>query len=69
MHVMTDLAAYYDRQLLNIESMIVELVGVDRAFMKLVAKILLSIEHHICIGYRVSRESYGNAKENYAETG
>ena len=49
--------------------MIIESVGMDRTFMKLVAKILPSMEYHICTGYRVSRESYSSAKKDYTGIG
>ena len=67
--MVTDLAAYYDRQLSNIKSIIVESVGVDRVFIKLVARTLPSVKYYIYTGYGVSRESYGRAVEKYAGTG
>ena len=39
-HVVTDLVACYDRQLANIESIVVESVGVDRNISKLISKVL-----------------------------
>ena len=39
-----------------------ELVGIKRARMKLIAKILPILKYQICTGFGISTESYGNKK-------
>jgi len=46
-----------------------ESVGVNQNVCRLFAKVLLSFTHHICSGYRISKDSYGSKKEHYAGAG
>ena len=39
-HVVTDLEAYYDRQLTNIKSIMLESIGVDRKAVKLFVQVI-----------------------------
>ena len=68
-HVITDLAAYYDRQLSHIKSMIMESVGINQQFVILMARLLQVLQYFTCAGYGISTESYGNETEIYAGTG
>ena len=56
---MIDLKLCYDRQLAQIESIVQELIGVKRLLIKLFAKLILVIEHHIYTSFGVSKEFYG----------
>ena len=58
MHVVTDLAAYYDRQLAEIEGIVLELTGVNSHAARLFAKVLLIMPYHICSGYGISNKTY-----------
>ena len=42
--------------------MVKEWVGIKRAGMKLIAKILLILKYQICTEFRISIESYSNKK-------
>ena len=55
---MTDLQVCYDRQLVEIGLIIQESVEVQRLLIKLIAKILPIIEHHICTSFGASKEYY-----------
>jgi len=55
---MTDLKAYYDRQLPKIGSIVKELIGIERKLIQLIAKVLPIIEHHICTSFGASSEFY-----------
>jgi hypothetical protein len=67
--VITNLAAYYDRQLTNVESVVVKSIGVERKMAKLIAKIIPAFKHHVCIGYGISKASYGSNEDHYGRTG
>jgi len=67
--VITNLAAYYDRQLTNVESVVVKSIGVERKMAKLIAKIIPAFKHHVCIGYGISKASYGSNEDHYGSTG
>ena len=54
MHMVTDLATYYNRQLAEIEGIVLELTGIDRHATRLFSKLLLIISHYICSGYGIS---------------
>ena len=63
MQVVTDLSAYYDRQLANIESLVLESVGVNRLVIRIVAKVLSRFSYHICTGFGISKDYYGSKTE------
>ena len=44
----TDLEAYYDRQLPNIGRIVKESIGIDRKAIKLITKVLLRMKHYVC---------------------
>ena len=48
MHNISDLEAFYDRQLPNIGCMVEESVGFEREPANLFAKLLPVMNHHIC---------------------
>ena len=54
MHNMTDLEAYYDRQLAPVGSIVEELVRVERQIIQLIAKVIPHFEYNICTSYRIS---------------
>ena len=60
---MTDLQACYDRQLVQIELIVWELVGVERKQIKLLTKILLIIEYYMCESFKVSKKYYREHRE------
>jgi len=68
-YVVTDLAACYDRQLSNYESLVLEYVGVDRNIALLIAKVLPIFNHHVCTGFGISKGSYGSETEILGGTG
>ena len=58
-HAITDLESCYDRQLRNIASLVEESVVIDRNRAKLIAKVLLVIQHHIYTRFGILKEYYG----------
>ena len=60
MYNISDLEAYYNRQLPNIGCLVEESVGVEKEPAMLFAKILPVMEHHICTSYRISKDLYGS---------
>jgi len=54
-HAIIDLESYCNRQLGNIASMVEELVGIDRNGVKLIAKVLLVLNYHVCTGFEISK--------------
>ena len=50
-------------------SIIEELVGVDRKYIKLIAKVLPIRNHYIYTSYGISKQSYGGKEEEIARTG
>ena len=64
-----DLEAYYDRQLLNIEEIVEEAVGIDRKAIKLIIKVLPRIEHYVHTKFGISSMSYSSELEYYVGTG
>ena len=68
-HTSTDLSAYYDRQLVNITSMVLEIVGVNRKAVKTFTKVLPSFTHYVYTGFSISEEIYSNINDPYRGTG
>ena len=60
---MMDLKSCYDWQLAEIGLIVQESIGVQRSPIKLFSKLLLIMEHYICISYRVSKEFYRGFNE------
>ena len=54
MHVVTDLSSFYDRQLANIERIVLESTGVDRHAVKLFTKVIPIMNYYISSGYGIS---------------
>ena len=69
MHNISDLEAWCDHQLPNIECMVEESAGVEREPEKLFAKILPVMNHHKCTSYGISKESYGSGSHELGGTG
>ena len=67
--MITDLEACHDRELSQIAGMVEELVGIKRAGIKLIVKILLILKHKICTGFGISIESYHSNKYLLGGTG
>jgi len=68
-HVVTDLSACYDRQLVNVSSILLESTGINRQVTRLFAKILPSFNHHICSGFSISKQSYRSPSNHYSSIG
>ena len=60
--MITNLKVCYDQQLYNIGSIVKESVRIDRNGIKLIAKVLLRMKYHICIGFGISSVLYGNER-------
>ena len=67
-HLLSDLEACYDRQIPSIGGMVEEAVGVDRRAIMLITKIIETMRHHISIGFRISKASYGGPHEKLVGT-
>ena len=61
-YVITDLQSCYDKQLVNVGSIVEESVGRNRQVMKLFIKIMPKFKRYISTGYRISANYY--RKEN-----
>ena len=59
--------AYYDRQLANIESIVLKSIGVDYQATKLFAKVLPAL-HFIWTGFEISTNSYRSRLDEYGGT-
>lgn len=62
--VVTDLSACYDRQLANVESMVLKSVGINRLTLRVFAKVLLRLMHHICTSFGISEKYIEVKMEN-----
>ena len=62
---MIDLEAYFDRQLANIESILEELIRIEKLVITLLTKILLILKRYICTSYSISKNYYSR-REDYA---
>lgn len=60
MYVIIDLEACYDRQLASIGSILEESAEINRSVVRLVTSILPIFKYHICTGFGISKNSYGN---------
>ena len=65
----TDLKSCYDRQLANVGSIVEELVGRNRAAMKLCTKIMPKLKRHISTGYEISEHYHGGEEDQLAGAG
>ena len=68
-HNMTDLKSCYNRQLSQMESIIEESIGIKRKPIKLIAKLLPVMKHHICTAYGASEKYYSGKQDKVAGTG
>ena len=68
-HIITNLKACYDKQLLNSHRMVEELVRIDYIVIKLTMNVLLKIECYICTRYRVISNYYRGIEDEIGETG
>jgi len=59
------LAACYNYQLANIESLVLELIGIDRKVLTLIAKILSHFKYYMCTGFGISSSFYGDEQDEY----
>ena len=55
----TDLEAYFNRQLPNVGSIMQESIGIERDIIKLIYKILLIFKRYIYTSYSISEQYYG----------
>ena len=69
LHTVTDLQAYYNRQLQNLYGIIEELVELDRNTMKLFMKVIIIMIPYIYTAHSVSSISYRGIEEEIAGTG
>ena len=53
-HVITNLEAYYDRQLSNICGIVKESIIISREGVKLISKVLPVLKHFVWTGFRTS---------------
>jgi len=60
---MTNLEVYYDQQLVPIESIVEESIGVKRQLIQLIAKVIPCFEHYIYTIYGISQKCYGGIIE------
>ena len=67
-YVLTDLKACYNRQLVSIESIVLELIRADRKALIVFAKVLPAFQHFICTGYGINKDSYGSIEDLYRGT-
>ena len=65
MHIITDLAACYNRQLANIESIVMEIVGVNQQVIILLAKVLPYFQYYICTSFGISQNTYGSEEDEH----
>ena len=63
MHIITDLSACYNQQLVNITSIVLELIGINRKAIRIFVKILLSFKYFICTSFGISKETYRSESE------
>ena len=63
------MAAYYDCQLANIESLVLESIGIDRKVLTLIIKILPHFKHYIYTGFGISSSFYSDEQDEYGGTG
>ena len=68
LHIITNLSTCYDRQLANIESLVLELVGVNRQIIVLIAKVLPSFKHYIYTSYGICKSNYESETDPYVGT-
>jgi len=68
-HVITNLSTYYDRQLANIESLVLESVEVNRQIAALIVKVLPSFKYYIYTSYGICKSNYGSETDSYGGTG
>ena len=68
-HSISDLKAYYDRQLLNIGCMVQEAVGVNWVAAKIFQIVLPVIKYYAVMDYGISTESYGSRENIMVGTG
>ena len=54
---------------MNVGSILEESIGIERAVMKLISKVLLIFERHICTRYRISLWYYEGVKDEQGGTG
>ena len=66
---MTDLKSYYDCQLAQVDSIIEESIRIESKPIKLIAKLLPMMKHHICTIYSASQDYYGGESNQIAGTG
>jgi len=68
-HVIIDLEAYYNRQLSNICGIVKESLGISRQGIKLIAKVMPVLNHYVCTGFGISKNSYGSIEQQILGTG
>ena len=69
MHTIIDLELYYDRQLVNLISIVLESIGIDRKVIKLIMKVILAIIHYTYMGYGISTHTYRSKSKRTSGTG
>ena len=69
LHNISDLKAFYDRQLPNLGCMIEEAVDVNREASKIFAEVLPIMNHYMCTDFSISKTAYGNKRKKLGGTG
>ena len=62
-HAMSDLEAFYDRQLPELCGLVEESLGANRKVVTLVSKVLTRLEHHVGTVNGVSKDKHGGEKD------
>ena len=63
-----DLESYYDTQLANLTSIILESISIDRKVIKLIMKVIPAMTYCACTGYGISKNTYGSESKRTART-
>ena len=63
-----DLESCYNRQLVNLISIVLESISIDRKAIKLTIKVISSITHYICTEYGISTLTYGSESKRTTRT-
>ena len=67
-YTIKDFELYYNRQLANLISIILESISIGRKAIKLIMKITLAMTYYICIVYGISTSTYNSESERTART-
>ena len=69
MCIITDLSVCYDCQLANIESLILESIGIDHKVLTLITKILPCFKYYTYAEFGISSNHHSDEENEYEGTG